>query len=94
MKQINLPFAASASTTRNLIFGIITDFSMWTNEDSNNVNVYIEIKDLTDEIIKYNFTVERRVAEYYQEYYETKQTVSILTVQMNYLIFTPDINIV
>lgn len=94
MKQINLPFVANTVSSRGLISIIITYFSMYINENSDYVDMYIEAKDYADTLLKFNASVEHSVAEYYKECYETKQPINILAEKVNYLIFTPDIDIV
>lgn len=94
MKQINLPFVSSVTNNRNLIQVIIEDFTMYPYEDSDSVDIQIQVKDYTSTILEFNASVDRSTAEYYKDCYETKRPANILTEKVNYLIFTPDINIV
>lgn len=93
MKQINFPFVESVTSSRNLISVKIIDFSINNIEDSNYVWIYIEAKNYAGEILKFTTSVERCIAEYYQECYETRQPINIITEKINYLLFTPNISI-
>lgn len=94
MKQINFPFVSSVTNNRSLIQVIIESFTMHPYENSDFVDVRIQVKDYTGTILEFNTSVDRSIAEYYKDCYETKRPINILSEKRNYLIFTPDIDIV
>lgn len=94
MKQINFPFVSSVTNNRNLIQVIIESFTMYPYEDSDCVDIQIQVKDYAGITLEFNASVDCSIAEYYKDCYETKQPIDILTEKTNYLIFTPDISII
>lgn len=92
MKQINFPYVASIDSNYQMITGIVTGLNVVTADNSDFVNVLLNVRTTNDKDLIFQFRSEPFVADYYQEAYEQGFPVTMFHASTSYLVYDPGVS--